>query len=53
MDRQARALLDASDDRVERMLSDARGYFAGARERARAEVERDIAREAARGTSSR
>ena len=53
MDRQARALLDASDDRVERMLSDPRGYFAGARERARAEVERDIAREAARGTSSR
>jgi hypothetical protein len=48
MDRQARALLGASDDRVERMLADPRGYFAGARERARAEVERDIAREAAR-----
>jgi hypothetical protein len=50
-DRQARALLDGSDDRVERMLSDPRGYFAGARERARAEVERDIAREAARSRS--
>ena len=48
MDRQARALLAASDDRVQRMLSDPRSYFARARERARAEVERDIAREAAR-----
>lgn len=48
MDRQARALLGASDDRVERMLADPRDYFAGARERARAEVERDIAHEAAR-----
>jgi hypothetical protein len=51
MDRQARALLGAPDDRVERMLSDPRGYFAGARERARAEVERDIAREAAQARS--
>jgi hypothetical protein len=48
MDRQARALLAVSDDRAERMLSDPRGYFVRARERARAEVERDIAREAAR-----
>ena len=48
MDRRARALLDASDDRVERMLADPRDYFARARERARAEVERDIAREASR-----
>jgi hypothetical protein len=33
------------------MLTDPRGYFARARERARAEVERDIAREAARARS--
>jgi hypothetical protein len=51
MDRQARALLGASDDRVERMLADPRGYFARGRERARAEVERDIARKAARARS--
>jgi hypothetical protein len=51
MDRQARGLLGASDDRVEHMLTDPRGYFARARERARAEVERDIAREAARARS--
>jgi hypothetical protein len=51
MDRQARALLGASDDRVERMLTDPRGYFARARERARTEVERDIAFEAARARS--
>lgn len=48
MDRQARVLLGGADDRVERMLADPRGYFARARERARAEVERDIARVAAR-----
>jgi hypothetical protein len=51
MDRQTRALLAASDDRVERMLTDPRGYFARARERARTEVERDIAFEAARTRS--
>jgi hypothetical protein len=51
MDRQARALLGASDDRIERMLADPRGYFARARERARAEVERDIARVAAQARS--
>lgn len=52
MDRQARALLHPPDDRVERMLADPRGYFASARERARAEVERDIAGKAA-GARSR
>jgi hypothetical protein len=51
MDRQARALLGASDDRVERMLADPRGYFARGRDRARAEVERDIAGKAARARS--
>lgn len=51
MDRQARALLHPADDRVERMLADPRGYFAGARERAQIEVERAIAREAARPRS--
>ena len=30
------------DDRAERMLADPRGYFAKARERARAEVRREI-----------
>jgi hypothetical protein len=48
MDRQARALLHASDDRVQRMLANPRGYFARARERARIQVERDIAGTAAR-----
>jgi hypothetical protein len=31
-----------ADDRADRMLADPRGYFARARERARADVARDI-----------
>jgi hypothetical protein len=47
MDRQARSLLlQPDDDRVERMLSDPRSYFARARERARLEIEEEIARKA-------
>jgi hypothetical protein len=51
MDRQARRLLQQLDDRTEQMLADPRGYFARARERARVEVEEQIARKAHRARS--
>jgi hypothetical protein len=61
LDRQARALLRRAehgtvparegDDRAEQMLANPRSYFVRAREKARVEVERDIARRVARGRS--
>jgi hypothetical protein len=54
MDHQARTLLRqtaASNNRAEQMLADPRGYVAQARERARIEVEEEIAHKARRARS--